>query len=111
MRSELPSLARKSGTMTKTLQQITDIGEAISHPVRLKLLYLLSERERYVYDLAKDLNLSRQVVQLHLKRLESAGFVESDLRLEDNDNRAKKFFKLKDFEVKIDLDDLTRIFG
>jgi ArsR family transcriptional regulator len=97
--------------MTKSLQQITNIGEAISHPVRLKLLYLLSERERYVYDLAKDLNLSRQVVQLHLKRLETAGFVESDLRLEDNDMRAKKFFKLKDFDVKLCIDDLTQIFG
>jgi ArsR family transcriptional regulator len=97
--------------MTKTLQQITTIGEAISHPVRLKLLYLLSERERYVYELAKDLNLSRQVVQLHLKRLEKAGFVESDLRLEDNDNRAKKFFKLKEFDITLDIDDLTKIFG
>jgi ArsR family transcriptional regulator len=97
--------------MTKSLQQITDIGEAISHPVRLRLLYLLSERERYVYDLAKDLNLSRQVVQLHLKRLETAGFVESDLRLEDNDMRAKKFFKLKHFDVKLCIDDLMQIFG
>ncbi|WP_094228327.1 ArsR/SmtB family transcription factor [Methanolobus psychrotolerans] len=96
--------------MTKTLLQITTIGEAISHPVRLKLLYLLSERERYIYDLAKDLDLSRQVVQLHLKRLENAGFVESDLRLEDNDNRAKKFFRLKEFDVKLGLDDLTEIF-
>ncbi|WP_406657195.1 winged helix-turn-helix domain-containing protein [Methanolobus sp. ZRKC2] len=96
--------------MTKTLQEITVIGEAISHPVRLKLLYLLSERERYVYELAKDLNLSRQVIQLHLKRLEKAGFVESDLRLEDDDMRAKKFFKLKKFDVDIGIDDLSKIF-
>lgn len=97
--------------MTKTLQQIMTIGEAISHPVRLKLLYMLSERERYVYELAKDLSLSRQVVQLHLKRLEKAGFVESDLRLEENDNRAKKFFKLKEFNVELNIDDLVKIFG
>ncbi|ETA66990.1 MAG: ArsR family transcriptional regulator [Methanolobus sp.] len=97
--------------MTKTLQQIITIGEAISHPVRLKLLYLLSERERYIYDLAKDLDLSRQVIQLHLKRLEKAGFVESDLRLEDNDNRAKKFYKLKEFDVDICLKDLDEIFS
>ena len=97
--------------MTKTLQQITTIGEAISHPVRLKLLYLLSERERYVYELAKDLSLSRQVVQLHLKRLEKAGFVESDLRLEENDNRAKKFFKLKEFNVELEINDLAKIFA
>ncbi len=96
--------------MTKTLQQITTIGEAVSHPVRLKLLYLLSERERYIYDLAKDLALSRQVVQLHLKRLEKAGFVEGDLRLEDNDNRAKKFYRLKEFNVQLDIEDISNIF-
>lgn len=96
--------------MTKTLQQMISIGEAISHPVRLKLLYLLSERERYIYDLAKDLDISRQVVQLHLMRLEKAGFVESDLRLEDNDNRAKKFYRLKEFNVEMGIEDLNQIF-
>ncbi|WP_292467539.1 winged helix-turn-helix domain-containing protein [Methanolobus sp.] len=96
--------------MTKTLQQITLVGEAVSHPVRLKLLYLLSEKERYVYELSKDLDLSRQVIQLHLKRLENAGFVESDLRLEDDDNRAKKFFRLKSFDVKLEIEDLAKIF-
>lgn len=96
--------------MAKSLQQIVDIGEALSHPVRLKLLYLLSKKERYVYELAKDLNLSRQVVYLHLKRLEKAGFVESDLRLEDDDMRAKKFFRLKEFEVSLSMEDLKRLF-
>ena len=96
--------------MAKSVQQIVEIGEALSHPVRLKLLYLLSEKERYVYELSKDLDLSRQVVILHLKRLEKAGFVESDLRLEDDDMRAKKFFKLKDFEVSISMGDLKDLF-
>jgi ArsR family transcriptional regulator len=96
--------------MVKSLEEIVEIGEALSHPVRLKLLYLLDERERYVYELAKDLNLSRQVVNLHLKRLEKAGFVESDLRLEDDDMRAKKFYRLKEFEVSLSMEDLKRIF-
>jgi ArsR family transcriptional regulator len=96
--------------MAKTLQQIVSIGEAISHPLRLKLLYMLSEREWYVYELAKELNVSRQVLYLHLKRLEKAGFVESDLRLEEDDMRAKKFFKLKDFDVSIGVDDLRPLF-
>lgn len=96
--------------MEKSLEQIVEIGEALSHPIRLKLLYLLAERERYVYELAKDLNLSRQVVNLHLKRLEKAGFVESDLRLDDDDMRAKKFFRLKEFEVSLSIEDIKRIF-
>ncbi|AKB12002.1 MAG: ArsR/SmtB family transcription factor [Methanosarcina thermophila] len=96
--------------MEKSLEKIVEIGEALSHPIRLKLLYLLAERERYVYELAKDLNLSRQVVNLHLKRLEKAGFVESDLRLDDDDMRAKKFFRLKEFEVSLSIEDIKRIF-
>ncbi|MBP2030276.1 ArsR family transcriptional regulator [Methanohalophilus levihalophilus] len=96
--------------MAKTMQQIVSIGEAISHPLRLKLLCMLSEREWYVYELAKELNVSRQVLYLHLKRLEKAGFVESDLRLEDDDMRAKKFFRLKDFDVSINIEDLKKFF-
>jgi ArsR family transcriptional regulator len=97
--------------MTQSLEQIVHIGEALAHPVRIQLLYMLSEKERYIYELAKDLNLSRQVVDLHLKRLEKAGFVESDLRLEENDLRAKKFFRLKDFDVKLCTEDLKNIFS
>ena len=96
--------------MAKSLQHIVEIGEALSHPIRLKLLYLLAERERYVYELAKDLNLSRQVINLHLKRLEKAGFVESDLRLDDDDMRAKEFFRLKEFEVYLSIEDIKQIF-
>ncbi|MBC7085356.1 MAG: winged helix-turn-helix transcriptional regulator [Methanomethylovorans sp.] len=97
--------------MVQSLEQIVNIGEALAHPVRIQLLYMLSEKERYIYELAKDLNLSRQVVNLHLKRLEKAGFVESDLRLEENDMRAKKFFRLKEFDVKLCTEDLKKIFS
>lgn len=97
--------------MTKTLQLIVKMGEAISHPLRLKLLHMLSEREWYVYELAKELNISRQVLYLHLKRLESAGFVESDIRLEADDLRAKKFFKLKDFDISLKIEDINMLFS
>ncbi|MGM0770422.1 MAG: ArsR/SmtB family transcription factor [Halobacteriota archaeon] len=96
--------------MGKTMQQVVSIGEAISHPLRLKLLYMLSEREWYVYELSKELNVSRQVLYLHLKRLEKAGFVESDLRLEEDDMRAKKFFRLKEFDISLNIDDLKEFF-
>lgn len=96
--------------MKKSLQDIVYIGEALAHPLRIKLLYLLSQRERYIYELSKDLNLSRQVIDLHLKRLEKAGFVESDLRLEENDIRTKKFYKLKEFDLELNIEDLNNIF-
>lgn len=94
-----------------TMQKIVDIGEAIRHPLRLKILNLLSSREWYVYELARELNVSRQVLYLHLKRLEKAGFVEGDLRLEADDMRAKNFYRLKYFTVDLDLEDLDIIFS
>ena len=75
-----------------------------------KIASTYSRDWRYVYELAKDLNLSRQVINLHLKRLEKAGFVESDLRLDDDDMRAKKFFRLKEFEVYLSIEDIKQIF-
>ena len=92
------------------MQKIVDIGEAIRHPLRLKIIHLLSQREWYVYELAKELNVSRQVLYLHLKRLEKSGFVEGDLRLEEDDMRAKNFYKLKGFKVELGLEDLEKIF-
>ncbi|MCM1988041.1 helix-turn-helix transcriptional regulator [Methanococcoides seepicolus] len=56
------------------------------------------------------MGVSRQVLYLHLKRLEKAGFVESDLRLEDDDMRAKKFFRLKEFNVLLGINDLRSFF-
>lgn len=93
-----------------TMQKIVDVGEAIRHPLRLKIIHLLSQREWYVYELAKKLNVSRQVLYLHLKRLEKAGFVEGDLRLEADDMRAKNFYRLKEFRVELGIGDLEDIF-
>lgn len=93
-----------------TMKKIVDVGEAIRHPLRLKIIHLLSQREWYIYELARELNVSRQVLYLHLKRLEKAGFVEGDLRLEADDMRAKNFYRLKDFKVELGLDDLEKIF-
>lgn len=96
--------------MQKKLQGVISLGEALSHPLRLKLICMLADREWYVYELAKELDVSRQVLYLHLKRLEKADIVESDLRLEEDDMRAKKFFKLKEFDIKLDVKDLKDIF-
>lgn len=41
---------------------------------------------------------------------EKCGFVENDLRLESDDMRAKKSFKLKEFEVSLSIEDLKQIF-
>lgn len=85
-----------------TLQRVVNLGDALAHPLRIKILKKLIEGERSVYELAKELEISRQLLYLHLRKLEKAELVESDLRLEGN--KAKKYYRAKNFSYKIDND-------
>jgi len=82
-----------------TLQNLVNLGDALSHPLRIKILKTLMEKEVSVYELAKEIGISRQLLYLHLKKLEKAGLVESDLRLEGN--KAKKYYKVRKFSFTI----------
>ncbi|ASJ17533.1 transcriptional regulator [Thermococcus chitonophagus] len=83
-------------------EELVTIADALANPVRLKILKLLCEKEWYVYELAKVLGISRQLLYLHLRKLEKAGLVESELRLEEGDPRAKKYYRAKKFRIVID---------
>ncbi|WP_048146460.1 ArsR/SmtB family transcription factor [Pyrococcus abyssi] len=87
--------------MVQSIDELVKIGEALGNPVRVKILKMLCEKEWYVYELAKELGISRQLLYLHLKKLEKAGLVESELRLEPGDPRAKKYYKAKQFKIVI----------
>ncbi|ASI99407.1 ArsR/SmtB family transcription factor [Thermococcus celer] len=88
--------------MVKTIKELSTITGALSSPVRIRILKMLVEKEWYVYELAKTLNISRQLLYLHLRKLEKAGLIESELRLEPNDPRAKKYYRAKPFRIIID---------
>ncbi|WP_297071159.1 winged helix-turn-helix domain-containing protein [Thermococcus sp.] len=87
-----------------TVKELVAIGEALSNPIRVRVLMMLCEKEWYVYELAKELGISRQLLYLHLKKLEKAGLIESELRLEPGDPRAKKYYRAKRFRIVLDND-------
>jgi DNA-binding transcriptional ArsR family regulator len=82
------------------LEKTAKIGDALSNPIRIKIIHLLNKNPMNIYELAKTLNLSRPVIYTHLKKLEDADLVESDLILDDA--RAKRIYKSKEFEFCID---------
>ncbi|MBO8181832.1 MAG: winged helix-turn-helix transcriptional regulator [Archaeoglobus sp.] len=90
-----------------TLQRLVALGDALSNPLRIKILKLLMEKEWYVYEMAKELSISRQLLYLHLKKLEKAGLVESDIRLEEN--KAKKYYWASDFNFVISNETLKKL--
>ena len=97
--------------MVESIQEITVVAEALSSPVRVRILKMLCEKEWYVYELAKTLGISRQLLYLHLKKLEKAGLVESELRLEPDDPRAKKYYRAKPFRLVIDNQTIMNLEG
>ncbi|WP_456328234.1 ArsR/SmtB family transcription factor [Archaeoglobus sp.] len=88
-----------------TLKTLVDVCDALSHPFRVKVLKMLLEREWSIYELAKELKVSRQLLYLHIRKLEKAGLVESDVRLEEL--RVKRYYKAKKFKIVLS-DELIR---
>ncbi len=84
-----------------TLKRLVDVCDALSHPLRVKILKMLVEREWYIYELAKELKISRQLLYLHIRKLERAGLVESDLKFEEGEPRVKRYYRAKKFRIEI----------
>ncbi len=90
------------------LEKTAKIGDALSNPVRIKIIHLLNKRPMNIYELAKTLNLSRPVIYTHLKKLEDADLVESDLILDES--RAKRMYKSRRFSFYIDNNEIDKFF-
>jgi predicted transcriptional regulator len=73
---------------------------ALSNPHRLRIIGALSEGRNYVSELARMLEISRPLLHMHLKKLESAGLVLGTLELSE-DGKAMKYFSTTDFSVEL----------
>ena len=56
---------------------------ALSNPHRMRVIASLAHGANYVSQLARELEISRPLLQVHLRRLEAAGLVTSELRLSE----------------------------
>ncbi|PKL53603.1 MAG: transcriptional regulator [Candidatus Methanoperedenaceae archaeon HGW-Methanoperedenaceae-1] len=70
---------------------------------------ILADGERYVSELAKEVGISRPLLYLHLKKLENAGLVESEIRHFEEPPYTKKFYRAKDFELTLSLSRIREI--
>jgi DNA-binding transcriptional ArsR family regulator len=79
----LPSPARiRSALATLTgppadLKRLAIVHKALADPTRLRLLQRLSQGDGTVSDLMRHVDLSQPLVSWHLRRLRSAGLVET----------------------------------
>ena len=73
---------------------------ALANPIRVRILAKLTEGRDYVSHLARELEISRPLLHMHLQRLEAAGLVVGNLELSD-DGKAMKYFAVTDFDVHL----------
>lgn len=81
--------------------QLIKVLEALANPHRLQIIALLAGRRVHVSQLAREARISRPLLYMHLKRLETAGLVTSRMEL-SGDGKAMNFFEVKPFVLYLD---------
>lgn len=82
------------------------IYEALASDVRLKIIQLLSQQEMNIKDLAQALELSSPIMTMHVKKLEKAGLISSEMVASSGGTR--KMCKLITDSIKIDFPSKNR---
>jgi DNA-binding transcriptional ArsR family regulator len=72
----------------------------LANPHRLRVLAALVDERHYVSELARELGISRPLLQVHLRKLETAGLVSAELEL-SKDGKAMKFYQVVPFEFHL----------
>ncbi len=76
--------------------ELLGVLQALANPHRLRVLRVLVEGRNYVSQIARELHISRPLLQIHLRKLEQAGLVSSVLELSE-DGKSMKFYDVSPF--------------
>jgi predicted transcriptional regulator len=72
----------------------------LANPHRMRVIAALAGERNYVSSLARDLGISRALLQVHLRKLESAGLVTASIEV-SADGKAMKFYEVAPFTVHL----------
>ncbi len=87
-------------------EEALKLFDALSHPIRIRILKVLLKEEKYISELAKELGISRPLLYMHLSKLEKAGIISTYIKYFDKPPYVRKFVKAKNIKVEISLPDL-----
>src|SRR5713101_3498786 len=72
----------------------------LANPHRLRVVAALAGERNYVSALARDLGISRALLQVHLRKLEAAGLVSASVEVSP-DGKAMKFYDVTPFALHL----------
>jgi DNA-binding transcriptional ArsR family regulator len=93
-------------TSSLTGDQLVTVLATLANPHRVRVLAALVDGPNYVSQLARELGISRALLQVHLKKLERAGLVAAHLEL-SADGKAMKFYEVVPFALHLTPDALA----
>ena len=93
-------------TSSLTGDQLVTVLATLANPHRVRVLAALVDGPDYVSRLARELGISRALLQVHLKKLERAGLVAAHLEL-SADGKAMKFYEVVPFALSLTPDALA----
>jgi len=70
----------------------------LANPHRIKIVAALTRERSYVSQLARQLGISRALLQVHLRKLEAAGLVSAAIEI-SHDGKAMKYYEVAPFAV------------
>ncbi len=92
---------KSQNTFSEDQLKLARISKALSHPVRIYIMQLLSKQTCcYSGDLSEELPIAKSTLSQHLKELKTAGLIQGEIELpkikyclnKDNWDLAKKLF-------------------
>jgi predicted transcriptional regulator len=72
----------------------------LANPHRMRVVAALAEERNYVSRLARELGISRALLQVHLRKLEAAGLVSASVEV-SADGKAMKFYEVTPFALHL----------
>ena len=72
----------------------------LANPHRIRVVAALAGERNYVSQLARDLGISRALLQVHLRKLEAAGLVSASVEV-SADGKAMKFYEVAPFALNL----------
>ena len=80
--------------------ELLEVLATLANPHRLRVVAALVRERNYVSRLARELGISRALLQVHLRKLEAAGLVSARLELSE-DGKAMKFYEVNEFDYPL----------
>jgi predicted transcriptional regulator len=87
-------------TSDMTGDELLRVLATLANPHRLRVVAALAQNRNYVSQLARELGISRALLQVHLRKLQAAGLVSADIEV-SQDGKAMKFYEVTPFALEL----------